>query len=406
VIGIMAGIAIRLILLPQEGLRGDIDAFAQWVHGIAVNGLPNAYDQELTFGPVMAFIWGTLAAIEPAFRVVMDGADPTIRGLLRMPASIADIGLALLAAYALRDRPRWAIVAAFLIVLHPAVIHISGWWGQYESIYVLSGFAAVVLAINGHDRWAAMLVAISLMTKPQALPFVLPFVGWFWARGGPRGLVIAGVIGLATIAVLWLPFLAADGPRQYLGNLAYYQQEVFPIMSLRAWNLWWIVQDYLLPGSFVHDQTAIIGPLTARYVGYGITFGLSVLIALRIAREPTPRTLILGMAAATMVAFCFLTSMHERYAYGAVIFLLVLVPERPVRWLALALSVVFVLNLLAAVPPDGWPLIPIGGTVGFVGSAAMLAIMVATLVLLMRPIDEPEAAQDHRVGAVAEAAGL
>jgi hypothetical protein len=376
------------------------------VHGIAINGLPNAFDQDPTFGPVMAYVWGALAAIEPSFRVVTDATDPAIRALMRTPASIADIGLALLAAYALRDRPRWAIVAAFAIVLHPAVIHISGWWGQYESIYVLSGLAAVVLAINGHDRWAAMLVAVSLMTKPQALPFVLPFVAWFWARGGLRGLVIAGLIGLATIAVLWLPFLAADGPRQYLANLAYYNQQVFPIMSLRAWNLWWIVQDYLAPGSFVHDQTPIIGPLTARYVGYGLTLGLSVLIAMRIVREPTPRNLILGMAAATMVAFCFLTSMHERYAYGAVIFLLVLVPERPVRWLALALSVVFVLNLLAAVPPDGWPVIPIGGPVGFAGSAAMLAIMVATLMLLLRPTDEPEGAQDHRVGAVAEAAGL
>jgi hypothetical protein len=385
-------------------LRFDIDEFVKWVHTIAVDGLGTAYDDDLTFGPVMAFIWGTLAAIEPAFRVVTDAADPAIRALMRTPASLADIGLALLAAYALRDRPRWAIVAAVAIVLHPAVIHISGWWGQYESIYVLSALAAVVLAINGHDKPAAMFVAVSLMTKPQALPFILPFAAWFWARGGLRGLLVAGVIGLATIAVLWLPFLAADGPRQYLGNLAHYQQEIFPILSLRAWNLWWIVQEWLAPGEFVHDQTALIGPLTARYIGYGMTFGLSLLIAMRIAREPTPRSLILGMAAATMVAFCFLTSMHERYAYGAVIFLLLLVPERPIRWLALALSVVFILNLLAAVPPDGWPVVPVGGPLGIAGSLAMLAIMIATLVLLMRPSES--VSQDHRVGAVPEAAGL
>jgi len=375
-----------------------------WVHGIAIDGLQKAYDQDLTFGPVMALIWGVLAAIEPAFRVVTDAADPAIRSLMRTPASIADIGLALLAAYALRDRPRWAIVAAVAIVLYPAVFHVSGWWGQYESIYVLSGLAAVVLAINGHDRPAAMFVAVSLMTKPQALPFVLPFAAWFWARGGLRGLVVAGAIGLATIALLWLPFLAADGPRHYLQNLVHYNQEIFPIMSLRAWNLWWIVQESLAPGEFVHDQTVLIGPLTARYIGYGITFGLSVLIAMRIAREPTPRSLILGMTAATMVAFCFLTSMHERYAYGAVIFLLLLVPERPVRWLALALSIVFVLNLLAAVPPEGWPVVPIGGPVGFAGSLAMLAIMVASLVLLLRPSQSP--AQDHRVGVPLEAARL
>jgi len=374
------------------------------VHAIAVNGVGNVYDEDVTFGPVMAFVWGTLAAIEPAFRVVTTAADPAIRALMRTPASLADIGLALLAAYALRDRPRWAIVAAVAIVLHPAVIHISGWWGQYESIYVLSALTAIVLAINGHDKPAAALVAVSLMTKPQALPFILPFAAWFWARGGLRGLVVAGAIGLATVAILWLPFVAADGPRHYLQNLAKYSQEIFPILSLRAWNFWWIVQEWLAQGKFVHDQTALIGPLTARYIGYGITFGLSLLIAMRIAREPTRRSLVLGMAAATMVAYCFLTSMHERYSYAAVIFLLLLVPERPVRWLVLALSVVFIGNLLAAVPPDGWPVVPIGGPLGIAGSLAMLAIMVVTLALLMRPGESAE--QDHRVGAVPEAARL
>jgi ALG6, ALG8 glycosyltransferase family len=391
-------------LLPIDGLRFDIDEFVSWVHRIAIDGVGNVYDDDVTFGPVMAYIWGMLAAIEPAFRLVTDATDPGIRALMRTPASLADIGLALLATYALRDRPRWAIIAAVVIVVHPAVFHISGWWGQYESIYLLSALAAVVLAVNGHDKPAAMFVAVSLMTKPQALPFVLPFAAWFWARGGLRGLVIAGAVGLATIALLWLPFLAADGPRNYLQNLAKYQQEIFPIMSLRAWNLWWIVQDWLAPGEFVHDQTALIGPLTARYLGYGITFGLSLLIAIRIVREPTPRSLILGLAAASMVSFCFLTGMHERYAYGAVIFLMLLVPERPIRWLALALGVAFILNLLAALPPEGWPVVPIGGLVGFTGSLAMLAIMVATLVLLMRQSEAP--GQDHRVGAMPETAGL
>ena len=38
--------------------------------------------------------------------------------------------------------------------------------------------------------------------------------------------------------------------------------------------------------------------------------------------------------------------MHERYAYGALIFLLLLVPERRFIWLAIAFGVVFTLNLL------------------------------------------------------------
>ena len=53
-----AGIAIRLWLLPSRGLVGDVDQFVLWVHGIAVNGWDRAYDQNLSFPAVMAWVWG------------------------------------------------------------------------------------------------------------------------------------------------------------------------------------------------------------------------------------------------------------------------------------------------------------------------------------------------------------
>ena len=55
--------------------------------------------------------------------------------------------------------------------------------------------------------------------------------------------------------------------------------------------------------------------------------------------------------------------MHERYAYGALVFLLLLIPEARLRWLSVAFGVVFTLNLLAAVPPtpEIGAFLPIGG---------------------------------------------
>ncbi len=86
--------------------------------------------------------------------------------------------------YAFRDRPLWAVIAAAIVLLHPAVIDVSAWWGQYESIYLFFALAAVVFALNGHNGLAAAALAVCLMTKPQALPFILPFAAWFWAHGG------------------------------------------------------------------------------------------------------------------------------------------------------------------------------------------------------------------------------
>jgi len=234
----IAGVLIRLVLLPTEGLKGDLDQFVLWVHGTAVNGLGHAYDQNLSFPAVMALIWGALAAVEPAFRTVTDSADPWIRTLMKIPASLADLGLAALLVYAFRARPWWAVAAAAAVLLHPAVIDTSAWWGQYESIYVLFALAAVVFVLNGHDLLGAAALAICVMTKPQALPFVLPFVAWFWAHGGWREIVRVAAVGLVVAAVLWLPFVPSGGPVAYLRNLADYQNNVFPVLSLNAWNIW------------------------------------------------------------------------------------------------------------------------------------------------------------------------
>jgi hypothetical protein len=386
-IALLAGYAIRLVLLPTQGLRDDLDQFVLWVHGIAVGGLGNAYDQNLSFPPVMAYIWGVLAAIQPAFQTVTDASDPGIRMLMKTPASLADVGLALLAVYALRDRLAWGVTAAIAILLIPAVFDVSAWWGQYESIYVLFALAAVVFAINDRNLLAAAALALALMTKPQAIPFLVPFAAWFWARGGPRGFVTAAAVGLGVIVLVWLPFIPAGGPANYLRNLAEYQGDIFAILSLRAWNLWWLVQEAFAGGQFVADDTAILGPITFRQIGYALTALFEVVIFLAVLRDARPRTLILGLAASTLVAFCFLTSMHERYAYGALIFLMLLLVERPLRALAIAFAIVFTLNLLAAVPPTptigAW--LPVSGALGVAGSIAMIAIAVRCLWLLVSP---------------------
>ena len=93
-----------------------------------------------------------------------------------------------------------------------------------------------------------------------------------------------------------------------------------------------------------------------------------------------------------LVFFSFMTQMHERYAYAALILLVLLLPERRIRWLWLALRVVVTLNLLAAIPPtpEIGALLPVAGVLGIVGSIAMIAI---TLWLLseLRPA-EPDGA--------------
>jgi hypothetical protein len=86
----------------------------------------------------------------------------------------------------------------------------------------------------------------------------------------------------------------------------------------------------------------------------------------------------------------FLTTMHERYAYGALVFLALLVPDPRMRWLGIAFGIVFTLNLLAAVPPAPAiaNLLPIAGVFGIAGSLAMVGITVAAVLSLPRVADD------------------
>jgi len=385
-IGVLAAIAIRVVLLPTDGLRGDIDQFVVWVNHIANNGLPNAYDENLSFGPVMAYVWALLGFFEPAFRTATDASDTWLRVLMKLPATLADFGLAACVAWILRDKPVWAALGAVAVLLHPATWYVSAWWGQYESIYVLAALLAVLFAVGGRDGLAAAALAVAVLTKPQALPFLVPFAAWFFARGGVVGLLRATAIGAAVAFVLWLPFLAAGGPVRYLQNLGEYQSDIFSVMSLRAWNFWWIVQELASGKEFVSDRVSIVGPISFRMLGFVVTGLLSLYVAIKIWRDPQPRTLVLGLAATTLAAFTFLTTMHERYAYGGLVFLMLLIPEARARWIGLAFGVLFTLNLVAAIPAteELGRLLPVWGPLGLVASVVMVVLTALTLYELQR----------------------
>jgi dolichyl-phosphate-mannose-protein mannosyltransferase len=395
---VSAGALIRVLLWPSQGLPDDLDQFVLWVHGLATAPFGNAYDQNLTFPPVMTYIWGALAAIEPAFRTVTTAADPAIRAIMKAPASLADIALGLILIWHLRATPRWALLGGAAILLHPAVIDVSAWWGQYESIYVLGGVVAFVLAVRGHSLSASAALAVALMTKPQVLPFLVPFGAWFLARDGWRGALKAAVVGAAVIGLLWVPFVRAGGIQAYAGNLSSYQGDVFAILSLRAWNLWWLVQELLAGGLFVSDKTAILGPITFRDLGYGLALLGELAVFGYVYRARSPRALAWGLVAAVLVAFCLLTTMHERYAFGALAFFVLAFPDRRAAWLAVVFGVVFTLNLLAAVPPtpEIGAVLPVSGPLGIAGSVAMLAIAgVAIAILRAEPSRDPSPPLGH-----------
>ena len=397
---VLLGLAVRVVLLPARGYEGDMEQFVAWTQHIAAAGLPNAYDQPISFGPVMAYIWAFLAAIDPAILRPEAANDPAVRVVMKLPAVLADFGLAGCAWYVLRDRPRWAAITAAAVLGVPVTWLLSSWWGQYDSIYLVFAALAYLLAVRGRDPWAVVAMTLAVMAKPQAIPLVVPLAAWIVVRPKPRsctGVSAAGVplfagliwVALVTTVLLWLPFLAADGPANYVAALAGYQAENYGFVSNNAWNLWWPIQEIIGGGAFVPDDTAILGPLTYRVAGYVVTAVALIVVGAAVFRRPTSRQLLLGMAAASLVAFSFLTTMHERYAYAGVVLLLFLLDDRRLRWLALGLATALTFDLLAGASARFVRPAPmLSGPIGLAGSAVMVGatlLVVAELVRAARP---------------------
>jgi hypothetical protein len=198
--------------------------------------------------------------------------------------------------------------------------------------------------------------------------------------------VRCGLVGAGTLAILWLPFVPAGGPVEYLEGVRYYQDEVFDVLSARAWNPWLLIQELAAGGTFIADDVSIVGPLTLRVVGYGLTAALSVVVMAAVLRDPRPRTLVLASAASCLVFFVAMTQMHERYAYAAVILPVLVLREARLRVWWLLTSTVVTLDLLAASLPavGAARLLTDSAPLAIVGSILMTASTAWLLVELRR----------------------
>ncbi|HEY8239473.1 MAG TPA: glycosyltransferase 87 family protein, partial [Candidatus Limnocylindrales bacterium] len=282
----LVGAAIRGFYWADPGFSDDLGEFARLTAAMVDHGLGRAYDAKLSFGPVVTYFWWLASLVQPAFAGAVDSSDLGVRLLLKLPPILADFGIAALVAYALRARPTWAIVGAAIILLHPAVWFVSSWWGQYESVFTFFALLAFVLVLRDRPLLAAIAITAAILTKPQALALALPFAAWYLATYDRRTVIRAGMTAVVVAIALWLPFLQWDGPSKYLGWLAYYHDERFDVISMRAWNVWWIVQRNILHVSWVPDEDSLVGPLTYRMAGYLITVALAALVAYRVWRRP------------------------------------------------------------------------------------------------------------------------
>ncbi len=185
VLVVALALALRVLAATMfEGYSSDIACFKGWAIAAYENGPAGFYDPNMfaDYPPgYMGVLW-LLGFIRSAFQIDAGGALFTL--LIKLPAILAEVGLALLAyriASRRQDKTFGLLCAAFLL-FNPAMFFDSSVWGQIEPVLTL--FLALALWFLYEKRYiaAAALYALAVIFKPQAIMFA-PVIGLAYLYG-------------------------------------------------------------------------------------------------------------------------------------------------------------------------------------------------------------------------------
>ncbi len=378
-------LGVRLLLLPlPDPFDADLTTFwLPWMAYGAEHGLAQLYQngQPLVNYPplyltLLVGLGKLYGALVPGFAYT-----PLQSVLIKLPAVLADLAITVMLYYAAAhlvtltkggEGSRWfPLLAAGLWALNPAIIYVSAFWAQVNSIHTLWMLAALLAALGRRWGWSGALMGLALLTKLHAI-VLLPLLLVLAWRHSLRAVAV-GALGLAgTLALGLLPFLfngALDSVlAAYFGAVGFY-----PKLSVNAFNGWFFLQTISVQwlGREILDSARIVGPITLRWIGLGLLAGYNVLLLgllwphLKPSRATdqagltdrgalaAPARLLVFFAAGLLVFgfFSLATEMHERYGLPALAFLaLPAAGSRRVLWPYLLLTTVWSFNLLRVLP--------------------------------------------------------
>jgi hypothetical protein len=235
---------------------------------------------------------------------------------------------------------RAALAAAGAYLFHPGVVFDTAYWGQADALGALFVVAAVIAA-RRRPEWAWAALALAVLTKPLAYPF-LPLLAllttrWFgWRRAVAGGVVFAGVA-----LVVCLPFVL-QGRSGALARSLILQIDAMPYASVNAHNVWWLVQRGV---PWLDARRAILGPLSAEGVGFVLFAAFYLWVLRRAWVAEGEQVAVLSFASVAFGLFVLATHMHENHLFNLIPLLVLAGPGLP-RWLFVGASATFCGNML------------------------------------------------------------
>lgn len=336
----------RFLIMPYGGFPVDIGTFKAWAQALTDRGPSAFYGGGFAdYLPGYLYILWVISEINAVVRF----SDQAHLFALKLPAALSDIVTAwIIFALARRLGSRWALALSVSYLFNPGIIFNSAYWGQADSVGAVFAVAGVAALGVASPIWAAVLLTVGAVIKPQTAPAMIP-AGVYLLRtlsrpdeGPPRWdlLLGAAVAAVATLVLIILPFDLS--PLRLIGVLRT-SLSVYPFSSVVAFNFWGAAQRF-----WVGDELRWLG-VPHYTIGMAATLTALAVVAVWAWCHPTRRGVVMAAAVALLVTFILPTRIHERYLLPAIpFFAAAAAVDRRMLGVYAGLSVVFLLNLVYA----------------------------------------------------------
>jgi len=280
------GLIIRLIFIPQPGFEADIAYWKWWGDEAAkVGAAAMIMGTGINYPPFFAFVLELIGRLY----YLLGGTKETLFNvnnllflfLAKILPILTDLGTAFLIYKLCKNvilnlvlnevegliqdplNDLLPLLAATLYLFNPVIIFDSAFWGQTDSIAAFLTLLLFYLFLK-QKIWLAYVVAtIALFTKVQTVIFIPILILLTIKNFGVKKVVEGAFVSTATAYIINLPYILAQIMPRVL-SMVIDSASYFPLASLNAYNIWWIVtcgagfttSDHILIGDIIPYKTA------------------------------------------------------------------------------------------------------------------------------------------------------
>lgn len=306
------------------------------------------------------FLW--LFNFSTWFGTALYSTTPFLSGiffLMKQFMILADLSISLVIFYLCKKTKTDWKKPVFIYLFLPFSWYLSSSWGQSDQLsFIFLIISFLLIYSKKYSVTSPFLYAIAANLKPNCgLLIPLYLYAWYKQKQSLLKLFIGGII--ATLFTFWtVSWFTHDNVLIYTFTvLSKKLNTTDGFINYNAFNFWYIFFPYIPKNNALDNNIFFL--LSAKTWGWLLTI-ITTILSLKVIKRNKPESLFAAMFIAGFGSWLFMTGMHERYSFLAVMpLLLIAIYYKKYFKFFLLFAILYILNLFHAF----WP----WENLGFVG---------------------------------------